>query len=118
MSTNFKDKVFKDLFDQLCEDYLQDHPDMDMEDGVCLSREGVWYRGHINVHCSTLQHTVTHLQHTCSTLQHIATHGGGGVVEGALICTAAHYNTLQDKATHCNTLQHNATHCNALCYAL
>mmetsp|Transcript_6302 Transcript_6302/g.9397 ORF Transcript_6302/g.9397 Transcript_6302/m.9397 type:complete len:221 (+) Transcript_6302:2-664(+) len=32
MSTNFKDKVFKDLFDQLCEDYLQDHPDMDMED--------------------------------------------------------------------------------------
>jgi hypothetical protein len=34
MSTNFKDKVFKEIFEQLCEDYEREHPDMDADDGT------------------------------------------------------------------------------------
>eukprot|EP00802_Teleaulax_amphioxeia_P016528 Tamp_16649.p1 GENE.Tamp_16649~~Tamp_16649.p1 ORF type:complete len:221 (-),score=49.29 Tamp_16649:441-1103(-) len=34
MATNFKDKVFKELFEQLCEDYEREHPDMNADDGA------------------------------------------------------------------------------------
>jgi hypothetical protein len=34
MATNFKDKVFREVFEQLCDDYKRDHPDMDADTGL------------------------------------------------------------------------------------
>ena len=31
MMTNFKDKVFRELFEQLCEDYAKEHPGVDYD---------------------------------------------------------------------------------------
>jgi len=95
-------------------------------------------RKKIATHCNTLQHTVTHLQHTHSTLQRTATHcdtfnkyatyvqhpcnardENRHTLTSKKDCntlqhTATHCSTLQHTATHCNTLQHTATHCKTL----
>ena len=45
MATNFKDKVFKEIFEQLCEDYEREHPDMDADDGTARGGGMVWGGG-------------------------------------------------------------------------
>jgi hypothetical protein len=42
MATNFKDKVFKEIFEQLCEDYEREHPDMDADDGTARGGGMLW----------------------------------------------------------------------------
>jgi len=81
------------------------------------------------MHCNTLPHTATHLQHAatrCNTLQHTATH----CLTPHHTCDtlAAYCSTLyirnevyiyqnrhyQHTAAHCNTLQPTSTHCKTL----